>query len=289
MTKRVLILCTGNSCRSQMAEALWNHLGEGAWQAVSAGSKPAGYVHPLGVEAMGELGIDLATHRSKHLNEFNHQSFDLVVTVCDNAKESCPVFPGAKQLRHWPFPDPADATGSEEERLVVFRDVRDQIWHRISTFLHIQATAQIQERSVDRPTVLFLCTGNSARSQMAEAFLRKYAGDRFVAYSAGLDPKGINPLTIQVMNEIGISLGGHRSKSLGEFLGKVPVRYAIVVCEQAEKRCPIAWPFGATVLFWPFDDPATFDGSDDDRLQKFRIIRDQIEERILEWLSEVAA
>ena len=91
--KRVLILCTGNSCRSQMAEALWNRLGERQWQANSAGSNPAGYVHPLAVQAMAEIGVDLSQNRSKHVDEFQDHSLDLVVTVCDNAKESCPVFP----------------------------------------------------------------------------------------------------------------------------------------------------------------------------------------------------
>jgi arsenate reductase len=133
--KRVLILCTGNSCRSQMAEALWNMLAAGQWSAVSAGSKPAGYVHPLAVEAMRELGADLSHNRSKHLDEFRDEPLDLVVTVCDNAKESCPVLPGAKQTLHWPFDDPADFQGTHEERLVSFRRVRDEIRQKIASFL----------------------------------------------------------------------------------------------------------------------------------------------------------
>lgn len=133
--KRVLILCTGNSCRSQMAEALWNELGKGRWEAVSAGSNPAGYVHPLAIRAMDEAGIDVAEHRSKHLDEFRREPFDLVVTVCDSAREACPVFPGAKQILHWPFEDPAEATGTDEEKLPVFRSVRDQIQARIADYL----------------------------------------------------------------------------------------------------------------------------------------------------------
>lgn len=133
--KRVLILCTGNSCRSQMAEALWEHLGEGNWEAESAGSKPSGYVHPLAVQVMAELGIDISQHQSKSLVPFRDQAFDLVVTVCDNAKEACPVFPGAKQTLHWPFEDPADATGADEEKRAVFRMVRDQIRGRIAEYL----------------------------------------------------------------------------------------------------------------------------------------------------------
>lgn len=133
--KRVLILCTGNSCRSQMAEELWESLGAGEWQADSAGSKPSGYVHPLAIEAMRELDIDLSENTSKSLDQFTDQDFDLVVTVCDNAKESCPVFTGATLTLHWPFDDPADATGSDEEKMHTFRRVRDEIKTKIQTFL----------------------------------------------------------------------------------------------------------------------------------------------------------
>ncbi len=135
--KRVLILCTGNSCRSQMAEALWAHLAEGEWEAASAGSKPAGYVHPLAVRAMGEWDIDISANESKSLSQFQNRPFDLVVTVCDNAKEACPVFSGARQTLHWPFDDPADAEGSDEEKLPVFRRVRDQIARRIREHLNL--------------------------------------------------------------------------------------------------------------------------------------------------------
>ncbi|MBN68818.1 MAG: low molecular weight phosphatase family protein [Gimesia sp.] len=133
--KRVLVLCTGNSCRSQMAEELWETLSEGEWQAESAGSKPSGYVHPLAIEAMRELDIDLSENTSKHLDQFTDQQFDLVVTVCDNAKESCPVFSGATQTLHWPFDDPADATGTDEEKMTTFRRVRDEIKTKIQSFL----------------------------------------------------------------------------------------------------------------------------------------------------------
>ena len=134
--KRVLVLCTGNSCRSQMAEELWENLGAGEWQAESAGSNPSGYVHPLAIEAMKELDIDLSENTSKHLKQFTDQQFDLVVTVCDNAKESCPVFNGATQTLHWPFDDPADATGSDEEKMKMFRRVRDEIKTKIQNYLN---------------------------------------------------------------------------------------------------------------------------------------------------------
>jgi len=133
--KRVLILCTGNSCRSQMAESLWNALGSDEWHASSAGSNPAGYVHPLAVRAMHELGIDMSQAESKHLDRFANEPFDLVVTVCDNAREACPVFSGAPQTLHWPFRDPADAVGTDDEKMNLFREVRDEIQGKISDWL----------------------------------------------------------------------------------------------------------------------------------------------------------
>ncbi len=136
--RRVLILCTGNSCRSQMAEGLWKRLGAGRWEAVSAGSKPAGYVHPLAVQAMQECGVDLTRYVSKSVDAFRDSEFDLVVTVCDNAREACPVFPGAKQTLHWPFDDPAHASGSDDEKMLEFRRVRDQIRGRIEQYLREQ-------------------------------------------------------------------------------------------------------------------------------------------------------
>ena len=135
--QRVLFLCTHNSSRSQMAEGLLNARGGGRYHAESAGVAP-GALHPLAVQAMAELGIDIsaaAGHRAKGLGEFEGQTFDLVVTVCDEAAEACPVFPGARRTRHWSFPDPSAATGTEEQRLLVFRLVRDAIAARMERFL----------------------------------------------------------------------------------------------------------------------------------------------------------
>lgn len=135
--------------------------------------------------------------------------------------------------------------------------------------------------------VLFLCTGNSARSQMAEAFLRKYAGDRFEVHSAGLEPKGINPYTIRVMEEVGLDLSGHRSKGVNEYLGKVLFHYLITVCDDTDKNCPTTWPGVNQRLHWSFEDPAAFEGTEEEKLAKFREIRDKIEARILEWLAQM--
>lgn len=142
------------------------------------------------------------------------------------------------------------------------------------------------EDNTRKPVVLFLCTGNSARSQMAEAFLKKYAGDRFDVYSAGLEPVGIHPLTTRVMSDIGIDLTGHYSKGVKEFLGKLSVHFAIFVCERVEARCPAMWPWALNPLSWPFDDPVVFQGTEDECLEKFRQVRDQIEAKIRTWLAE---
>jgi arsenate reductase len=134
--------------------------------------------------------------------------------------------------------------------------------------------------------VLFLCTGNSARSQMAEAFLRKYAGDRFEAHSAGLEPKGMNPLTIKVMEEAGVDMSGQSSKGVDTYLGKVLFQYLITVCDDADKNCPTTWPGVNQRLHWSFEDPAAFRGTDEEKLAKFRQVRDQIDEKIKVWISE---
>ena len=135
MAQRVLILCTGNSCRSQMAQVIWRQSGQGAWKAESAGSKPAAYVHPLALQAIEDIGLDTFGLRSKSVDDFWGEEFDLVVTVCNHAKESCPVLPGVATTLHWPFDDPAAATGSDEEKMDCFRRVRDQISQRINEYL----------------------------------------------------------------------------------------------------------------------------------------------------------
>ena len=123
----ILILCTGNSCRSHLAEGILRSAAGDLIEVASAGSKPAGYVHPKSIEVMKEIGIDIAGHTSKHLEEFLNRNVDTVITVCGNADQACPMFPGQVNHFHWGFDDPAHATGSEGEILNEFRRVRDQI------------------------------------------------------------------------------------------------------------------------------------------------------------------
>jgi arsenate reductase len=140
---------------------------------------------------------------------------------------------------------------------------------------------------MERKRVLFLCTGNSARSQMAEAFLKKYGGEEFEAYSAGLEPKGIHPYAQQVMEEAGISLAGQYSKHVKEYMGKMHFSYLITLCGDADKNCPTVFPDLAQRLHWPIEDPAAFEGTEVERLEKFRKARDQINQRIKNWLKEL--
>jgi arsenate reductase len=138
---------------------------------------------------------------------------------------------------------------------------------------------------VGKPKVLFICTGNSARSQMAEGFLRQYAGDEYEVYSAGLEPRPVNPLAVDVMREVGIDISGQTSKGVRDYLGRVHFGFIITVCTDAERECPI-FPGVSIRLHWPFDDPAAAAGSDDERRQVFRRVRDEIDAAVRAWIEE---
>ena len=134
MKRRVLFLCTHNSARSQMSEGLLRYLGGERFEAFSAGTE-ATHVRPLAIKAMAELGIDIASQQSKTLERYLQEPFDMVITVCDAAAETCPIFPGARERRHWSFVDPSKTIGTEEEQLAVYRQVRDGIRERIENEL----------------------------------------------------------------------------------------------------------------------------------------------------------
>ena len=123
----ILVLCTGNSCRSHLAEGLLRAAAGDLFEVASAGSKPAGYVHPMAIEVMKEIGIDISAHHSTHMNEFLTQKVETVITVCGNADQACPIYPGQVNRHHWPFEDPAHATGTDEEKREMFRRVRTEI------------------------------------------------------------------------------------------------------------------------------------------------------------------
>lgn len=138
---------------------------------------------------------------------------------------------------------------------------------------------------MNKAKVLFICTGNSARSQMAEAFLREYAGDKFEAYSGGLKAEGIHPLTKKVMNEIDIDISDQESKKIKQFLGKEHFGFLITVCRNAEQNCP-TFPDISTRLFWDIEDPRAFEGAKEEKLAKFREIRDEIKERSKDFINQ---
>lgn len=138
----------------------------------------------------------------------------------------------------------------------------------------------------DPVRVLFLCTGNSCRSQMAEGLLRHYASAQVQAYSAGLQPTVIHPLTMQVMKEAGVDINGQYSKPVAEYLGKVHFHYLITVCSDADQNCPTVWPGLVKRMHWGFEDPARVEGDEPTRLAAFRDVRDQIGGKVLAWVLE---
>ena len=139
----------------------------------------------------------------------------------------------------------------------------------------------------EKPMVLILCTGNSARSQMAEALLRKYQGDRFTVASAGTVPKPqVHPLAVRAMAEVGIDISAQRPKDTKEFLGKLPVRHLLIVCDNANQSCPRIWPGTYTRTFMPFDDPAAATGTEEERLAVFRRVRDEIDAAMRTWVPQ---
>lgn len=137
----------------------------------------------------------------------------------------------------------------------------------------------------DRPAVLFLCTGNSCRSQMAEGWLRHLAADRFEALSAGIEPRPVHPMAVKTMADVGIDISAQRPKSAAEFFGRRAIRIAIFVCAKAERECPIIYPFTMQTLSWPLDDPAAFEGSREEILARFADVRDQLGGLITKWLE----
>jgi arsenate reductase len=143
----------------------------------------------------------------------------------------------------------------------------------------------LQENRMKKIKVLFLCTGNTARSQMAEALLRNYAGERFDVYSAGLEPGTLNPFTVKVLEEIGLDTSEQYAKGLDTYMGKHHFGYLVTVCSKAEEKCPV-FPGMGVRLHWPFDDPAALEGSDEEKLQKFRQVRDQIDAVVRSWVQE---
>lgn len=291
---RVLFLCTHNSARSQMAEGLLRHLGGEGIEVSSAGNQPAA-VHPLAVQAMAETGIDISGQRAKHLDEFAGQTFDLVITVCDRVRENCPLFPGDPEQIHWSIPDPLAGENASPAAYQRFATIAQELRTRVTYLLLTQRERMTKaplsmQAAPTKAKVLFLCTGNAARSQMAEAWLKHYGGQRYEVHSAGFAPKGaIHPLTLAVMAERGLDLADQRCKDVTEYLGRTNFHYLITVCGRDEADCPTAFlNSGGERLEWDFADPVAFVGSAEETIATFRRVRNQIETQIQQWLASQA-
>lgn len=316
----VLFLCTGNSARSIMAEALLNTLGHGRFRAYSAGSHPAGIVNSLAIEQIRSLKYPMGEPRSKSWDEFAKPDapvMDFVITVCDKAAgEVCPHWPGQPITAHWGFQDPAAFEGSDEDKRRLFAKIGREIKNRLDIFTMLpleklsrlaikheldqlggkasasQSISTIREPQMDNKVsnVLFLCTGNSARSVMAEALITILSKGRFKGYSAGSKPGGkVNPFAIEQIKSFDPAFPTEtmRSKSWDEFaLAEAPhMDFIITVCDNAAgESCPY-WPGRPATAHWGFEDPAALEGSDTEKRTLFLKIFHQIKTKIVRFLA----
>lgn len=259
-----------------MAAAFFNVLADPRRaHALSAGTEPGATVHPEVVTVMRESGIDLEHARPTRLTDELARQCNVLITM--GCGETCPLVPGLERIE-WNVPDP------KGQPLLQVRAIRDEIRARVEALV---ADRKWEHRAAAKPYVLFLCTHNAARSQMAEVLLRKHAGARFEAGSAGFQPTEVHPLTQKVLQEIGEDVHALRAKGLNEFLGRTQVRYAIIVCEEDEASCPRVYPFALRSERWPFPDPLRLEGAPEMQLQAFRDVRDAIDRKVRAWVQEV--
>ena len=311
----VLFICTGNSARSIMAEALLNTLGKGRFRAYSAGSHPTGSVNLFAIEQIRGLNYPMADLRSKSWDKFDDPlapRMDFVITVCDNAAgEACPVWPGQPMSAHWGFQDPAALRGSDEEKRRLFARICREIKQRIDIFImlpidklskmslkyeldqigRIKSDTPHQSGTQGQPcNVLFLCTGNSARSVMAEALIDILGKGRFKGFSAGSRPGGkVNPFAVEQIKAFdpSYSTDNLRSKSWDEFAAAdaPPMDFIITVCDNAAgESCPY-WPGHPATAHWGFEDPAAVQGSDEEKRAAFEKIFSQILKKMDEFMA----
>ena len=221
---------------------------------------------------MQESGIDISGQRSKSVKEYlGKMSFGHVIAVCKKAEEQCPViFPSALKILSWPFDDPSAFVGTEEEKLQEFRRIRDEIDKIAQKWI-----AEMRHGlKAERKRVLFLCTHNSARSQIAEGLMNTMMGDCYEPHSAGLEPGKLNPYVVRAMAEVDIDIASNRTKGVEEFI-KQDFDFVVTVCDKASEACP--WfPGAKTTLHQSFPDPSTFTGTDEEIMEQVRQVRDQI-------------
>lgn len=275
----VLFLCTGNSCRSQMAEALLRHRSGDSIRAVSAGLRPKDEVHPYAIKVLQEIGVSVEGLKPKSLTEFlGKDTFRTAIFMCASAEASCPtIYPFALNKLSWAMEDPASFAGSEEDTLAVFRRTRNLIDFKIKEWLGL------------RQSIVVLCTGNSARSQMTAAWMRHLAGDKLIVHSAGVKPsKTLHPMAVQVMFEEGINIPamGEMPKHYSTWAAPEKHDYAVFVCPSAEGVCADWDTFAKEKLSWPTEDPGDHEGTPDEKLERFRVVRDIIRDKVSAWLQE---
>jgi len=292
----VLFLCTGNSARSIMAEALLNSLGKGRFRAFSGGSYPTGTVNPHAIEEVRSVGYPADNLRSKSWEEFagpGAPHMDFVITVCDQAAgEVCPVWPGHPVTAHWGFADPAAIIGDAAGRRAAFARVAREIKNRLDIFLSLpldKLEHMAIKKSVDDIgkvyNVLFICTGNSARSVMSEALVTILGQGRFRGFSAGSRPGGsVNPFAIEQIKAFDhyYPTENMRSKSWSEFAGAdaPAMDFIITVCDNAAgEECPY-WPGHPATAHWGYEDPAALAGSDEEKRALFARVFGQIMHRV---------
>lgn len=309
---KVLFICTGNSARSILAEAMMNHLGNGRFQAWSAGSHPKGEVHPLALKTLEDINIPANDPRSKSWDKFSGPGapeFDFVFTVCDKAAgEVCPVWPGQPITAHWGLEDPAAVEGPPERQALAFRETAVTLKRRIELLMALPLAAldrmaiqrsvkQIGTSTSDDPqtNVLILCTHNSARSVLGEGMLNHLAksqGLNVRAFSAGSNPGGrINPFALEALQNAGISTDAFRSKSWDEFTtpNSPPIHIVITVCDSAAAEvCPVFFggPTGAPIKsHWGYPDPSNAEGGDAGKRRAFELTRQALGFRIQQLLD----
>jgi protein-tyrosine-phosphatase len=284
--QRVLFLCTGNTARSQMAEAFLRKYGGARFDVESAGLEPGEEIHPLARRVMEEEGIGMTGHHPKSLRPFLSRVWvDLVVFVCTRAEQNCPfLWPSTIRALPRRFHDPAAFEGGEEEKVQKFRAARDQIGERIKKWLTEPTECQGDHmtdpgnQGARRKRVLFVCVESANRSQMAEAFARIHGGDRIEAYSAGSRPSGkVNPRAVEFMKEVGYDLTTHQSKALADLpAGEFDV---VVGMGCGDEGCPLVR--AKRHEEWAIPDPKDLPADE------YRAVRDLIERRVKELLASL--
>lgn len=272
-----------------MAEALLAHDGGSRFEVASAGATPAMSVDPVAFEALDQLGIDWRAHRPKGFDAVQATRWDLVITLCDHARETCPVLPGQPTFAHWPVEDPVESSGPPEVRRQVFLEVARWLRRCIARLIAMtpeelrsgERVSGVPIETDDAPgRVLFLCSANAARSQIAEALLAHKARDRFIVASAGSHPAAsVRPETIAALREVGIDWSGRRPRGIDEVVRQ---RWDLVItlCDRMREACPTL-PHRPVYAHWGVPDPSSVT----DPLRREAAFRDTV--GLISWRLEL--